>query len=137
MFNSDKITPPRSITPRRLKVAALFIAVFASLIALTALPDGGRVAVASSDSCVTTDADLVSQVEAKVTRHATETGRTDLHEMFSRSLATMKGEDTYTVADIKARPDKQGDNWQGAGSNPLWQAIYAELDRLETCRAGE
>ena len=85
-------------------------------------------------ACAATDAALVTQVEAKVARHRDETGRVDLFEMFSRSLATMKGNDTYTTADIKARPDKQGANWQGAGSNPLWQAVYAELDRLETCR---
>ena len=88
-------------------------------------------------SCVTADAALMSQVEAKVTRHRDVTGRTDLHEMFSRSLATVKGNDTYTTAAIKARPDKQGANWQGSGSDPLWQSIYSELDRLETRRAGQ
>ena len=87
-----------------------------------------------SPTCVTTDTDLVSQVEAKVERHASETGRADLHEMFSRSLQTMKGNDDYAVSDIKARPDKQGEKWQGAGPNPLWQAIYKELDRLQACR---
>ena len=96
------------------------------------------VAVSDNDdpppACPATNAALVTQLEAKVVRHRDVTGRADLFEMFSRSLATMKGNDTYTTAAIKARPDKQGANWQGAGSNPLWQAVYAELDRLETCR---
>ena len=98
------------------------------------------VAVADNDdpppTCTTTDAALLSQVESKVAQHATETGRTDLHEMFSRSLATMKGTDTYTVAELRSRPDKQHANWDRPGPNALWQAVYTELDRLETCRSG-
>ncbi|MCY3849616.1 MAG: hypothetical protein OXF75_02290, partial [Acidimicrobiaceae bacterium] len=61
--------------------------------------------------------------------------RPDLLETFTRSHNTMLGKDTYTVALLKARPDRQQSNWQGAGPNELWQKIYAELDRLQTCRA--
>ena len=88
----------------------------------------------AADACITTDSTLLSTVEAKIVRHGTETGRTDLHEMFTQSYNTMKGNDTYTTSDIKARPDKQGSNWQGAGPNELWQKVYSELDRLEACR---
>ena len=88
----------------------------------------------AADACITTDSTLLSTVEAKIVRHGTETGRTDLHEMFTQSYNTMKGNGTYTTADIKARPDKQGSNWQGAGPNELWQKVYSELDRLEACR---
>ena len=45
------------------------------------------------------------------------------------------GAGAYTTADIKARPDKQAAKWQGDGPNGLWQAVYAELDRLESCRS--
>ena len=89
----------------------------------------------AASACITTDSALLATVEAKIVRHGTETGRADLHEMFTKSYNTMKGNDGYTTADIKARPDKQGDNWQGAGPNELWQRVYAELDRLEQCRA--
>ena len=92
-------------------------------------------AEATSDTCITTDSTLLSTVEAKIVRHGTETDRTDLHEMFTKSYNTMKGDDTYTTSDIKARPDKQGSNWQGPGPNDIWRAVYAELDRLEQCRA--
>ena len=87
-----------------------------------------------SKACVTADAALLAQVQAKA---ADPWGgaRADLLEMFTRSYRTMQGADTYTTADIKARADKQEPNWQGIGPNPLWQKIYAELDRLETCRA--
>ena len=87
-----------------------------------------------SKACVTADATLLAQVQAKA---ADPWGgaRADLLEMFTRSYRTMQGADTYTTADIKARADKQEPNWQGIGPNPLWQKIYAELDRLETCRA--
>ena len=95
---------------------------------------GGMTQTAEASSCTTTDTTLLSTVQSKIQRHA-ETGRTDLHEMFTKSYNTMKGNDSYTTADIKARADKQGDNWQGAGPNELWQKIYSELDRLETCRA--
>ena len=123
-----------NIAPWRLVAAAAIISAFVAIAAMGVTTQGTAPVAASSDGCVTTDADLVSQVEAKVERHTNETGREDLKEMFSRSLATMKGTDTYTTADIKARPDKQGDNWQGDGPNPLWQAIYKELDRLQACR---
>ncbi|MCY4085979.1 MAG: hypothetical protein OXG37_03610, partial [Actinomycetia bacterium] len=89
---------------------------------------------AAQQSCVTTDADLLAQVEAK-TRDPWNGARPDLVETFTRSHNTMKGTDTYTVADIKARPDRQDPNWQGDGPNELWQKTYKELDRLEACRA--
>ncbi|MCY3787132.1 MAG: hypothetical protein OXG47_10490 [bacterium] len=85
-------------------------------------------------SCVTADADLLATVEAKVERHKT-TGRTDLVETFGRAHRTMLGQDSYTVSDLKARPDRQTPNWQGNGPNALWQSVYTELDRLEGCRA--
>ncbi|MCY3894154.1 MAG: hypothetical protein OXF65_12770, partial [Acidimicrobiaceae bacterium] len=84
--------------------------------------------------CVTDDTDLLAEVEAKAADPWGGT-RPDLAEMFSRSYRTMQGKDAYTTADIKARPDKADPNWQGAGPNPLWQKIYAELDRLQACRA--
>ena len=83
--------------------------------------------------CTTTDQTLLDTVKAKIPRHV-ETGRTDLHEMFTKSYNTMIGEDTYTLSELKARADKQGEKWQGIGPNELWQAVYAELDRLEACR---
>ena len=86
--------------------------------------------------CVTTDLTLRKTVEDKASHHKT-TGRSDLEDMFARTMRTMHGKDNYTVADIKARPDKQGANWQGNGPSPLWQSIYTELNRLETCRANE
>lgn len=88
---------------------------------------------AASASCVTTDTALLGQVEAKTT-DPWNGARTDLLDMFTRSHKTMLGEDNYTVAAIKARLDKQGAQWQGAGPNPLWQAVYRELDELEACR---
>ena len=84
--------------------------------------------------CVTDDTDLLAEVEAKAADPWGGT-RPDLAEMFSRSYRTMQGKDAYTTADIKTRPDKADPNWQGAGPNPLWQKIYAELDRLQACRA--
>ena len=87
----------------------------------------------TADSCKTNDAGLLAQVEAKVARHGTS-GRADLLEMFSRVASTMKGKDTYTVAELRSRPDKQHANWDRPGPNALWQAVYKELDRLEACR---
>jgi len=84
--------------------------------------------------CVTADATLLAQVKAK-TADPWNGARPDLLEMFTRVYDTMGGTDTYTTADIKARPDKQEANWQGDGPNPLWRKIYAELDRLEACRS--
>ncbi|MCY4134949.1 MAG: hypothetical protein OXG30_08555, partial [bacterium] len=84
--------------------------------------------------CVTDDTALLAEAEAKAADPWGGT-RPDLAEMFSRSYRTMLGEDAYTTAHIKARPDKQDPNWQGPGPNALWQKIYAELDRLQTCRA--
>ena len=93
--------------------------------------------VSPAPECAASDSALVTLVAAKVQRHR-QTGRADLLAMFTRSYDTMAGNDTYTTADIKARPDKQGAKWQtGAGLNDLWQKVYAELDRLETCRAAE
>lgn len=83
--------------------------------------------------CVTADQTLLDQVEPK-TKDPWNGGRPDLLEMFTRSYETMQGNDTYTVADLKSRADKQGVKWQGEGPNPLWQAVYAELERLEACR---
>ena len=86
--------------------------------------------------CATSDQALLAQVEAK-TQDSWDGGRPDLLEMFTRSYDTMQGSGDYTTADIRARPDKQGAVWQANGPNSLWQSIYAELDRLETCRASE
>ena len=122
------------ISPKRLIATTATVAALATLLVVAPSPQGTIPVAAGSDSCVTTDAELLSLVEAKVQRHANDTGRADLHEMFSRSLQTMAAKDSYTTADIKARPDKQGDNWQGLGPNPLWQAVYEELDRLQECR---
>ena len=85
-------------------------------------------------TCVTADTALLAQVLAK-TRDPWNGGRPDLLETFTRSYNTMLGTDTYTVAALKARPDRQEPNWQGNGPNALWQKVYAELDRLEACRA--
>ena len=89
----------------------------------------------AASSCVTTDTALLAQVEAK-TQDPWDGGRPDLLEMFTRSHNTMQGSDDYTTADIRARPDKQAAEWQANGPNALWQSVYAELDALETCRAG-
>ena len=105
----------------------------AVLVAAAVSAPGGMTQTAEASSCTTTDATLLSAVQSKIQRHA-ETGRADLHEMFTKSYNTMKGNDSYTTADIKARADKQGDKWQGAGPNELWQKVYSELDRLEACR---
>ncbi len=91
---------------------------------------------AAATACVTTDSALLAQVEAKVAEHRSG-GRTDLREMFTRARDTMLGSDDYTTADIRARTDKQGAEWQANGPNALWQSIYAELDRLEACRSGQ
>ncbi|MCY3786751.1 MAG: hypothetical protein OXG47_08525, partial [bacterium] len=85
-------------------------------------------------TCATSDASLLARVLAK-TQDPWQGARPDLVETFSRAYNTMLGTDTYTVAALKARADRQTANWQGAGPNPLWQQIYLELDRLETCRA--
>ncbi|MCY3950574.1 MAG: alpha-L-fucosidase [Acidimicrobiaceae bacterium] len=90
--------------------------------------------VPTPQTCVTADTALLAQVEAK-TRDPWNGARPDLVETFTRSYHTMQGADDYTVADVKARPDRQEPNWQGAGPNALWQKIYAELDSLEACRA--
>ncbi|MCY3939122.1 MAG: hypothetical protein OXG22_12295, partial [Chloroflexi bacterium] len=95
--------------------------------------DAAAQAQQEEQSCVTDDADLLAEVEAK-TKDPWNGARPDLLEMFTRSYNTMKGDDDYTVADVKARPDKQEPNWQGDGPNELWQKIYKELDRLEACR---
>ena len=97
------------------------------------------VSVADNDapprrSCVTADAALLAQVLAK-TGDPWNGARPDLVETFTRAYRTMLGTDAYTVAALKARPDRQTPNWQGAGPNALWQEVYAELDRLEACRA--
>ncbi|MCY3851656.1 MAG: hypothetical protein OXF75_12800 [Acidimicrobiaceae bacterium] len=84
-------------------------------------------------ACASTDTALINQIAAKIQRHRT-TGRSDLVETFGRAHATMLGNDSYTVTDIKTRPDRQAPNWQGNGPNALWQAVYTELDRLQTCR---
>ncbi|MCY3849718.1 MAG: hypothetical protein OXF75_02810 [Acidimicrobiaceae bacterium] len=84
--------------------------------------------------CVSADAGLLAKVAAKAERHKT-TGRSDLAETFGRAHQTMLGQDSYTVSDLKARPDRQTPNWQGNGPNALWQSVYAELDRLQGCRA--
>ncbi|MCY3923803.1 MAG: hypothetical protein OXG27_15600, partial [Chloroflexi bacterium] len=98
----------------------------------------GSVTVADNDVaakvCLTTDAALLAQVKAK-TQDPWGGARPDLLDMFTRSYNTMKDTDTYTVAQLKARPDKQESNWQGPGPNALWQQVYAELDRLEACRS--
>ena len=90
----------------------------------------------AATTCVTTDQSLLAQVEAKIAEHQSS-DRSDLLEMFTRSYDTMQGNDDYTTADIRARPDKQGAVWQANGPNALWQSIYAELDRLEACRASK
>ena len=98
------------------------------------------VAVADDDApppapaCVTADAALLAQVLAK-TQDPWNGARPDLLDTFTRAYNTMLGADTYTVADLKARPDRQESNWQGDGPNALWQKVYAELDRLQACRA--
>ncbi|MCY4135799.1 MAG: hypothetical protein OXG30_12945 [bacterium] len=84
-------------------------------------------------ACATDDTDLLAKVRSK-TQDQWNGGRPDLLETFTRAYRTMLGEDDYTVAQIKARPDRQTPNWQGSGPNTLWQAVYAELDRLQTCR---
>ena len=106
-----------------------------ALIAAMAAMGAMIIPAEATSTCITTDSTLLGTMEAKITRHGNDTGRTDLHEMFTKSYNTMKGTDTYTTSDIKARSDKQGSNWQGPGPNELWRTIYAELDRLETCRA--
>ncbi|MCY3862783.1 MAG: hypothetical protein OXG67_12585 [bacterium] len=85
-------------------------------------------------TCRTSDAALLAQVAAKA-GDPWNGARPDLVDTFGRAHATMAGEDDYTTADLKARPDRQTPNWQGAGPNALWQKIYAELDRLQACRA--
>ncbi|MCY3921987.1 MAG: hypothetical protein OXG27_06275, partial [Chloroflexi bacterium] len=92
--------------------------------------------VKTPESCGATDAALVAKLKPK-TLDPWKGARADLLETFTRAYRTMIGEDDYTVADIKARPDRQDANWQGAGPNPLWQQVYAELDRLEACRAAD
>ena len=87
-------------------------------------------------TCKLTTPLLINDTKTKADHHKT-TGRDDLHEMFMRSHLTFKGQDDYTVADIKARPDKQGANWQGEGPSLLWQHIYKQLERIETCRETE
>ncbi len=89
---------------------------------------------APAATCVTTDSALLAQVEPK-TLDPWQGARPDLLEMFTRSYNTMQGNDDYTTADIRARPDKQGAEWQANGPGALWPLVYAELDRLETCRA--
>ncbi|MCY4135217.1 MAG: hypothetical protein OXG30_09945, partial [bacterium] len=85
-------------------------------------------------TCRTSDAALLAEVLAKA-GDPWNGARPDLVDTFGRAHATMLGADTYTTADLKARPDRQTPNWQGAGPNALWQDIYAELDRLQACRA--
>ena len=85
-------------------------------------------------TCVTADAAFIAQVDAKVVRHSTS-GRTDLFQMFTSVAATMRAQDTYTVGDLRARADKQSANWNRPGPNLIWQRIYTELDRLESCRS--
>ncbi|MCY4104361.1 MAG: hypothetical protein OXG55_14040 [bacterium] len=87
----------------------------------------------SPPSCRTADTALLAEVEAK-TQDPWNGSRPDLVDTFGRARDTMLGEDDYTVADLKARPDRQTPNWQGAGPNALWQKIYTELDSLEACR---
>ena len=107
----------------------------------TVSSDNGEASVAVADnddaaqrqSCLTTDTGLLAEVEAK-TKDPWNGARPDLVETFTRAYNTMNGTDTYTVADIKARPDRQTPNWQGDGPNELWQKIYKELDRLQDCR---
>ncbi|MCY3921720.1 MAG: hypothetical protein OXG27_04920, partial [Chloroflexi bacterium] len=84
-------------------------------------------------TCITTNADLLARVEDK-TEDPWNGARPDLLEMFTRSYNTLKGEDDYTTADIKSRPDRQDQKWQGSGPNELWQQIYVELDNLTVCR---
>ncbi len=88
-----------------------------------------------ASSCATSDTTLLAQVEAK-TQDPWSGGRPDLLSMFTRAYNTMLGSDDYTTSDIRARPDKQGAEWQANGPNALWQSIYAELDRLQACREG-
>ncbi|MCY3920877.1 MAG: hypothetical protein OXG27_00590, partial [Chloroflexi bacterium] len=102
--------------------------------ATVSVADNDAAPSATPASCVTTDATLLAQVKSK-TQDPWNGARSDLVDTFTRAYRTMQGTDTYTVAVLKARPDRQTPNWQGAGPNALWQAIYAELDRLETCRA--
>ena len=61
--------------------------------------------------------------------------RKQFGDLNAGTYETMAGAGTYTTADIKARPDKQAAKWQGDGPSGLWQAVYAELDRLESCRS--
>ena len=54
--------------------------------------------------------------------------------MFTSVYKTMQGNDTYTVAKLRSRPDKNHANWDRPGPNTLWRSVYKELDRLESCR---
>ena len=87
----------------------------------------------SSAVCKTSDTALLATVAAKAA-DPWNGARPDLVDTFTRVRDTMAGKDAYTVADLKARPDRQTSNWQGNGPNPLWQSIYTELDRLQACR---
>ncbi|MCY3935427.1 MAG: hypothetical protein OXG09_05460, partial [Chloroflexi bacterium] len=102
--------------------------------ATLAVADDDQPAQTPPPVCRTTDTALLAQVAAKA-GDPWNGARPDLVDTFGRAHATMLGTDTYTVAALKARPDRQSPNWQGAGPNALWQAIYAELDSLEACRA--
>lgn len=77
----------------------------------------------TTSQCVTADTALLSQTEQK-THDPWNGKRADLLEMFTRSYHTMTDTGTYTVSDIKARPDKQGAEWQRRGPNALWNSIY-------------
>ena len=55
-------------------------------------------------TCKLTTPLLIDGTKTKADHHKTS-GRDDLHEMFMRSHLTFKGQDDYTVADIKARPE--------------------------------
>ena len=84
---------------------------------------------AGADTCTSTGT-LKTQVDAKIVKHTAARGADNPLVIRLQNVSdTFAGSDTITRSEIKA-------TWSG-GSNTFWDQVFAELDRLETCRAAE